>query len=41
MKELDGKDKKRRRKHSDDERDDTEDSKGVKNRLKKKKFKHK
>ncbi|KAG8182407.1 hypothetical protein JTE90_018298 [Oedothorax gibbosus] len=41
MKELEGKDKKRRRKHSDDERDDTEESKGVKNRFKKKKLKHK
>lgn len=41
MKELDGKEKKRRRKYSDDERDDTEESKGVKNRFKKKKLKQK
>ncbi|XP_035226507.1 probable ATP-dependent RNA helicase DDX47 [Stegodyphus dumicola] len=39
MKELEGKDKKRRHRNADD--DDTEESKGVKNRFKKKKFKHK
>ncbi|XP_054707603.1 probable ATP-dependent RNA helicase DDX47 [Uloborus diversus] len=39
MKELEGKDKKRKHKNADE--DDTEESKGVKNRFKKKKLKHK
>ncbi|GIY80053.1 probable ATP-dependent RNA helicase DDX47 [Caerostris darwini] len=39
MKEMEGKDRKRRHRNVDDE--DTEEAKGVKNRFKRKKFKHK
>ncbi|GIZ01880.1 probable ATP-dependent RNA helicase DDX47 [Caerostris extrusa] len=39
MKEMEGKDRKRRHRNADDE--DTEEAKGVKNRFKRKKFKHK